>query len=79
MASCGCFQHNGFLIRKGYLMSERDERLTGGQRPVKVDRSVSVSVPESEAEPASSKEKGSWEPAPPPGSVPGEGEVTDGS
>ena len=61
LAQCHCLSHNGFLTRRGYSMkaTSRAMGLTGPPRAVRVDMSLSVSDPESEAEVTSQKEEGS--------------------
>ena len=57
---CGCYSHNGFLTRRGYEMvaASKHEGLTGPPKGVRVDESVSVSAPETEAERASRSDEG---------------------
>ncbi len=80
MAACGCLSHNGFLTKKGYAMAlvvTDPQALTGAQRKVRLDSTVSVDATAKEAEAdLSSSNKGSE--GAPQVVIPGMGEVTDG-
>ena len=71
---CDCYSHNGFLTRRGYEMRAASEAagLTGPPQGVRLDESVSVSAPETEAELASIKREADARISPP-----GSSEVTD--